>query len=226
LKPHVKRRVSPAPAPPGVQETRTTTPPHRGRHPVRIPALPRNPLNNHDIPQRTNFGTQLALTKPQAKRPDRPDPKVAPMSEHSQVLIVDDDDVVRRSYQRSLQAAHYNVEAVCDGADALAALEQKRFDVVLLDLRMPGMDGMSVLRAIKQAWPKSEVVVITGYPTVETAKQAVQLGAFDYLAKPVGPAEVISAASGALTQQKFTLRREFDPDAATEPHTEARRLAS
>lgn len=148
------------------------------------------------------------------------------MSEHSQVLIVDDDDVVRRSYQRSLQAAHYNVEAVADGADALAALQQKRFDLVLLDLRMPGMDGMSVLRAIKQAWPKSEVVVITGYPTVETAKQAVQLGAFDYLAKPVGPAEVISAASGALTQQKFTLRRDFDPDATRTPHTEARRLAS
>ena len=73
---------------------------------------------------------------------------------------------------------------------------------------MPGMDGMSVLKAIKQSWPKSEVVVITGYPTVESAKEAVRLGAYDYLAKPVGPAEVINAANGAITQKKWALRKD------------------
>lgn len=130
------------------------------------------------------------------------------MSEQTKVLIVDDDEVVRLSYQRSLQTAHCNVEAVLNGEDALQALAHKRFDVVLLDLRMPGMDGMSVLKAIKQSWPKSEVVVITGYPTVETAKEAVRLGAYDYLAKPVGPAEIINAASAALNQKKWTLRKE------------------
>ncbi len=84
------------------------------------------------------------------------------MSEQTQVLVVDDDEVVRLSYQRSLQTAHYNVEAVFNGEEALQALQHKPFDVVLLDMRMPGMDGMAVLKAIKQAWPKSEVVVITG----------------------------------------------------------------
>jgi len=131
------------------------------------------------------------------------------MSEQTKVLVVDDDEAVRLSYQRSLQAAHCNVEAVLNGEDALQALEHKGFDVVLLDLRMPGMDGMSVLKAIKQAWPKSEVVVITGYPTIESAKEAVRLGAYDYLAKPVGPAEIINAASGALNQKKWTLRKEL-----------------
>ena len=136
------------------------------------------------------------------------------MSERTKVLVVDDDEVVRLSYQRSLQTAHCNVEGVVNGEDALQALEHKRFDVVLLDLRMPGMDGMAVLKAIKRAWPRSEVVVITGYPTVESAKEAVRLGAYDYLAKPVGPAEVINAASGALTQKKWTLRKDLpSPDA-------------
>ena len=102
------------------------------------------------------------------------------MSEPSKVLIVDDDEVVRLSYQRSLQAANCNVdvEAALNGEEALEALESKRFDVVLLDLRMPGMDGMSVLKSIKRDWPASGVVVITGYPTVESAKEAMRLGAY------------------------------------------------
>ena len=130
------------------------------------------------------------------------------MSESTNVLIVDDDEAVRRSYQRSLQTAHCNVEAAFNGEAALAALQHRCFDVVLLDLRMPGMDGMSVLKEIKRSWPESEVVVITGYPTVESAKEAVRLGAYDYLAKPVGPAEIINAASGAMTQKQWALRKE------------------
>ena len=123
------------------------------------------------------------------------------------VLIVDDDEVVRLSHLRSLQSACCDIEAVGDGEDALRIMEQQSFDVVLLDLRMPGMDGMSVLRAIKQKWPESEVIVITGYPTLETAKEAVRLGAYDYLAKPVGPVEVINATDGAITRKKWALHK-------------------
>jgi DNA-binding NtrC family response regulator len=142
-------------------------------------------------------------------RDEQTEAKVAFMSEQSKVLVVDDDETVRISYQRSLQTVHCDVEAVWNGEDALHALEHKRFDVVLLDLRMPGMDGMSVLKAIKGAWPKSEVVVITGYPTVESAKEAVRLGAYDYLAKPVGPAEVLNAANGAIAHKKWALRQDL-----------------
>jgi DNA-binding NtrC family response regulator len=149
------------------------------------------------------------------------------MSKSNKVLVVDDDEVVRLSYQRSLQAANCNVESVLNGEDALQALERQSFDVVLLDLRMPGMDGMSVLKAIKQAWPESEVLVITGYPTVESAKEAVRLGAYDYLAKPVGPAEVINATSGAITQKKWALCKDISsPDATINPRGESNRLAS
>jgi len=129
------------------------------------------------------------------------------MPAKSNVLIVDDDEVVRLSHLRSLQSACRALEAVGDGEDALRLMERQRFDVVLLDLRMPGMDGMQVLRTIKQKWPESEVVIITGYPTIETAKEAVRLGAYDYLAKPIGPVEVINATDGALTQKRWALRK-------------------
>jgi DNA-binding NtrC family response regulator len=125
----------------------------------------------------------------------------------TRILIVDDDDAVRLSYLRSLAGARYNVEAAWDGTEALRAMEQQPFDVILLDLRMPGMDGMSVLKAIKERWPESEVVIITGYPSLETVKEAVQLGACDYLSKPVGPDEVIDATNGALTRKKWALHR-------------------
>jgi two-component system response regulator HydG len=85
-------------------------------------------------------------------------------------------------------------------------MRHKPFDVVLLDLRMPGMDGVAVLGTIKQQWPETEVIVITGYPALETAKQAIKLGAYDYLAKPVGPDEVVSAANGAIAHKRWALR--------------------
>ena len=85
-------------------------------------------------------------------------------------------------------------------------MERNPADVILLDLRMPGLDGMDVLKTIKQRWPESQVVVITGYPTIESAKEAVRMGAFNYIAKPVGPDEVVKAANEAMTQKRWTLR--------------------
>ena len=114
------------------------------------------------------------------------------------VLVVDDEEVVRLSYLRSLEGARCDVEAVADGREALRAMERSAFDLVMLDLRMPGVDGMTVLRTIKERWPESEVVVVTGYPSIESAKEAIRLGASDYLAKPVGPEEISIALHAAL----------------------------
>jgi DNA-binding NtrC family response regulator len=129
------------------------------------------------------------------------------MSDRNRILIVDDDETVRRSYLRSLESISCNVESACDGEQALQTMERNPFDVVLLDMRMPGQDGMSVLRTIKQKWPESEVVIITGYPTLDSAKEAVRLGAYDYVAKPVGPQEVINVADGAMTRKLWALHR-------------------
>lgn len=142
------------------------------------------------------------------------------MDEKTKILVVDDEEVVRLSHIRTLASVHCNVEVVRDGKEALLVMEQRPADVVLLDLRMPGMDGMSVLKMIKQRWPETEVVIITGYPNVDTAKEAVRLGAYDYLAKPVGPDEVINAANGAITQKKWALRKDRTvPDESIDSNT-------
>lgn len=140
------------------------------------------------------------------------------MSDRSRILVVDDDRVVRQSYLRSLEGSVGTVEAAGNGEDALYSMERNPSDVVLLDIRMPGMDGLSVLRSIKQRWPESEVVVITGYPSTDGAKEAVRLGAYDYLAKPVGPREVIDVTDGAMTRKQWTLHRvREEPQAAGRP---------
>jgi DNA-binding NtrC family response regulator len=128
------------------------------------------------------------------------------MNDKASILIVDDEEVVRRSHLRSLADTGCHTEAAEDGHQALRVMELHPFDVVLLDLRMPGLDGMDVLKTIKERWPDSEVVVITGYPSIETAKEAVRLGAQNYIAKPVGPDDVIKAANEAMTQKRWALR--------------------
>lgn len=128
------------------------------------------------------------------------------MNQKAKILVVDDEEVVRLGYLRALSGERCKVEAVKNGIDALQMMGQHPFDVVLLDQRMPGMDGMSVLKTIKEKWPESEVIMITGYPAVESAKEAVTLGAYDYLAKPIGPDDVVSAANGAMMHKKWTLR--------------------
>jgi DNA-binding NtrC family response regulator len=138
------------------------------------------------------------------------------MSAKTRVLVVDDEEIVRLSVLRVLAGTGCEVEAVVNGAEALREMERRPYDVVLLDLRMPGMDGMSVLKTIKQKWPDSEVVVITGYPTIESAKEAIKLRAYDYLSKPVDPDDVIRIASGAMLQKTWSLHRDLNgQDAGT-----------
>ena len=127
------------------------------------------------------------------------------MNNTANILIVDDEEVVRLSHLRSLQSVDCNARVAEDGIEAITVMEQQPFDVILLDLRMPNLDGMEVLKTIKDRWPDSEVVVITGYPTIESAKEAVRLGAYNYIAKPVGPDEVIKAANDAMTQKRWAL---------------------
>lgn len=128
------------------------------------------------------------------------------MNNKANVLIVDDEEIVRLSHLRSLASIGCTALMVEDGTRALQAMEQQAFDVILLDLRMPDLDGMDVLKTVKQRWPDCEVVVITGYPSIESAKEAVRLGAYNYLAKPLGPDDVVKATHDAMTQKQWALR--------------------
>jgi len=138
------------------------------------------------------------------------------MNSKANILIVDDEEVVRHSHMRSLEGTDCYAQAAECGSEAIQVMEQHPADVVLLDLRMPGLDGMDVLKTLKQRWPDSEVVVITGYPCIESAKQAVRLGAFNYLTKPLGPEELVKAANDAMTQKRWAMRSDNTDQRSTE----------
>ena len=126
-------------------------------------------------------------------------------TQQARILIVDDEEIVRLSYLRILAGTSAMVKAVWSWTQVAQAMQDDPADVVLLDLRMPEMDGITVLKALKQRWPESEVIVITGYPTLETAKQAVSLGAYDYLTKPIQPEQVIDASNAAWLHKRWAL---------------------
>jgi DNA-binding NtrC family response regulator len=102
------------------------------------------------------------------------------------ILTVDDEPGIRAFLSDSLSASGFDVHEAADGELALRALEDRPFDLMLLDLRMPGgMDGMAVLRQARARWPEMQVIVLTAFGTVGNAVEAMRLGAFDFLEKPL-----------------------------------------
>jgi two-component system response regulator AtoC len=122
------------------------------------------------------------------------------------ILVVDDEEIVRGSLASWLEEDGYQVEVAADGRTALARLEQKAYAILLVDLKMPGIDGLQVLAQARQLQPDAAVIIMTAYATVDTAVQAMKQGAHDYLVKPFEPEE-LSLMVGKLTNQQ-TLRRE------------------
>jgi DNA-binding NtrC family response regulator len=118
------------------------------------------------------------------------------------ILVIDDESIVRTSCSRSLTPEGYEVKLSQNGADAMKMLEEESFDLVLTDLKMPDIDGIEVLKMIKQRWPQTEVIVVTGYQTVDTAVKSIKLGAFDYLEKPFTPDSLIAAVNNAMANKK------------------------
>jgi two-component system response regulator AtoC len=121
------------------------------------------------------------------------------------ILVVDDDPGVRESFRLILED-HYDVVDVPDGPSALEVVRASPMDLVLLDIRLPGMDGIEVLERIKAIDERVEVILVTAVKTVRTAVAAMKLGAFDYLTKPFEEDELLSLASRAL--ERRTLERE------------------
>lgn len=113
------------------------------------------------------------------------------------VLLVDDEEEFRTLLAERLHMRHLETSAVGSGPEAIAAIQRQEFDVVVLDLRMPGMDGLEVLRQIKEMQPRVEVVLLTGYASMESGIEGMRLGAFDYLVKPCEIEELISKIHGA-----------------------------
>lgn len=118
------------------------------------------------------------------------------------ILVVDDEDIVRTSCSRTLSPEGYEVRLAKNGVEGLKLANEDRFDLVLTDLKMPDMDGIEVLRIIKEKWPETAVIIVTGYQTVDTAVKAIKLGAYDYIEKPFTPDALISAVAEALASKK------------------------
>jgi DNA-binding NtrC family response regulator len=117
---------------------------------------------------------------------------------HARILLVEDETNMARTLAKNLERAGYSVEHAPHGQAALARLDADRFDVVLTDLKMPVMDGMELLRAIHERALPPAVVVLTGYGTIESAVEAMKLGASDYLIKDARPQEILLTIQRAL----------------------------
>ena len=130
-----------------------------------------------------------------------------------QVMVVDDEPNIREGSQRILSRVGFDVLKASTGLEALNLLEKQTIPIVLLDLKMPGMDGMEVLKRIRQLDIAIQVIVITGFATVETAIEAMKQGAYDFIPKPFEPEQLRIVVKRAaeklrLTREAQSLERE------------------
>lgn len=121
--------------------------------------------------------------------------------ETPQILVVDDEAVVCESVRRVLSAEEYDVTTTCSPREGLDWVRKKSFDLLLLDIKMPKIDGIEFLRETRSVSPETQVIIITGYATIETAVEAIQQGALDYLQKPVSPDQLLVAVARALERK-------------------------
>jgi len=131
------------------------------------------------------------------------------MASNPRILVVDDELVICESCQRILEEEGLEVETVLSGAEAFGKMKENPFDIVITDLKMPGIDGMEVLRTLRREYPDTIVIMITGFSTVETAVEAMKLGAFDYIPKPFTPDEVSIVVKKAIEQKNLLLENVY-----------------
>lgn len=131
------------------------------------------------------------------------------MAAGKKILVVDDDPVVGLSCKRILGAEGYTVNAVTSGAEALKRLNSEEVDLLISDIRLPDIHGIEVLGEARVIQPKTDVVMITGYPTLEDAKEAIRLGAFEFLEKPFTPEFMKNVAAKVFDKRGWILRKAF-----------------
>jgi len=119
----------------------------------------------------------------------------------ARVLLVDDEEMFVEMLGERLEARGLEVTKSFDGEQALERIRERDFDVVILDVLMPGKDGVDVLREIKQLKPLTEVIMLTGHATVDTAIQGMKLGAYDYLLKPTETKDLLEKIEGAYKRK-------------------------
>jgi len=126
------------------------------------------------------------------------------------VLIVDDEKNIRLTLSQALEVLEVETATAADGEEALARLKEKEFSLILLDLKMPGMDGMEVLRQVSEIRPDIRIIILTAYGTVESAVKAMKLGAADFIQKPFAAEEIRGLVSRVLDRGKIDEQKTVD----------------
>lgn len=122
----------------------------------------------------------------------------------TQILILDDEPIVCKRLKPALEKLGYEVESFIKSKEAMARVAEKQFDIVITDLKMEELDGMAFLTEVKKSSPATEVIVITGFATMETAKESYQKGVFDFVAKPFKIGEIQEVVKKADKKRKHT----------------------
>lgn len=125
----------------------------------------------------------------------------------TRLLVVDDEQSIRRTFDAFLRGAGYAVETAENVEAARSLLEQGGFDIVVTDILMPGVTGVELLKILRQTAPDIQVLLMTGEPTVETAAEAVRIGAFDYLSKPVSKSALLRAVGAAARIHELAVEK-------------------
>lgn len=138
------------------------------------------------------------------------------MAEKEKVLVVEDDPIVSKSCERILKGAGFDVVNAYSGRDGISKLEQSSYGLVLTDLKMPDINGIELIRWIKKSKIDTNIVIITGYPSQETIKEALNLGIIDYIPKPFTPNILIDVVSRGFDfqdkkEKKLTSKDELPP---------------
>jgi DNA-binding response OmpR family regulator len=128
------------------------------------------------------------------------------MSQVAQILIVDDESSIRLTLSALLKRAGFEVTSAENGPEAVALLERQAFELMLVDLKMPGMDGMQVVAAARRRQPDLAIIVLTGHGSLETAVEGLHQGVFDYLLKTTEPPQVIERVKAGLHARTQRMR--------------------
>lgn len=122
--------------------------------------------------------------------------------EKPKILLVDDEERFLTTTQKLIARKGYDIQTASGGTEALEKMLYADIDVVILDVKMPGRDGIDILKEIKNRFPLTEVILLTGHATVESAIIGMRSGAYDYLMKPVSPDELIQKAEAAFARRR------------------------
>lgn len=153
------------------------------------------------------------------------------------LLVVDDEKAVRDSLEDILELENYSVDAVGSGEDALEALNEQDYDLLLLDIKMPGISGIEVMRQSRRQAPETKVIILTGHGSLDSAIEALRSGASDYILKPYNSEDILSSIGRALSEKAEKQRKEMlieqlessldqlkDVEGITTPDVPARRV--